>query len=415
MIKTGYFRIKGMLEQTVSYQEFYSRGEVYAQYLRAMEEKNQIHMYCACQEEDVLELSITKNNVIRVKENGKQKLHAPYCPKSEEYNRYLSTSEKGVRTVEEGKLLFQISIPSGIKRESGGGSGESSGEPDPERQRTSLLDMVMAVNRYAWEKQTFSIKKQIKEAYQQHEKPDWTYKDEKQFTRLFFGVTNEVSLKIRGEICSLASICYRPADFKIADYKEKYFLYARVSRVSEFKEDRKYQYVTVRALPFDEKKGSVTVRIATEEYKKMKEMADPEGDIPVMLTGYVRHDCFDTGDKTSDWMTLVKGVFCYISGNGILVKNEYEAELFNLLCEKKLLFLRPYHPLHHFGNEIPFLMIERIHKKNVLLDVVSSTQKYTEHSMLAEQNPEYEILIIKKDTPPQEVYEQLLALLENKE
>lgn len=414
MIKTGYFRIKGASEQMMSYQEFYDRGQEFAMNLKDMADSGKICLYCACREDDRLELSITRNGVIRVKENGLQSLHASFCPRSEEYNRYLSAVEKGIRSTEEGKLLFQIAIPSGIKRESSGGSSESSGEPDPERQRTGLSDMVMAVNSYAWERQTFSVKKALKEAYQKKEPAVVCYKDEKQFTRLFFGVSNDVVLKIRGELCSLSDICYKPDSFFQSDFKEKFFFYARVTKVSEFKEDRKYQYVNTSAIPFIKNKN-VCVRIPTQDFLAMKEKTDPEGAHPVMLTGYVRHDHFDSDDGGADWMTLVKGVFMIVTDTGLLVHNDYEAALINYLCSKNLLFVRPYHPLHHFRDEIPFLMVECLKKKNVLVCIADSDKKYEEYSLLSENNPEFDILVVKKDAPPEDVYEELISLCGKKE
>lgn len=412
-VKTGYFRITGMYETTMSYKEFYDRGHDYISYLKDLQDRGAIQLFCACQPENTLELNITKNHVIRVKNNLQQDQHLQSCPKSERYAAWIAENESGVRSNEDERICFNITIPSGIKSSgsSSSTSSSSSRTGDPQKKRTNLLMMARIVNCVAWEKQTYSIYKQIGNAHREKRICQWTYKSLEEFNRLFFGVSNEIYLQNKGEIFPLHDICYRSDIFHKADYRSKFFMYAVIDKVSEIKKERKYQYVTV-LMPSKKSSKKATVRILTEDF--MKIITDINFDSPThkILTGYIRHDTFsDVAGVTSDWITLLKGAIISVSSLGLFLEHDLEASLIDILCKNKIIFSRPYHALENYRNEMPTVLIERRNAKNIIIDVCKTKKEYITKTEYIENNPEYDIILLSNDYMAEDALEKLNSLL----
>lgn len=405
MIKTGYFRIIGAVEQIVSYSEAYARGEEYLSKLRALQEVGSVSLYCACQEENSLPLFITKNHVIRVSHNRQQEEHLESCPKSEGYSRWVAENLKGVQSGEDERILFNITIPTG-NRSSGSSGSDSSSEPntDPYNRRSTILDMARIVNCLAFRKQTFSIKKQIGEARKAGDRPEWNYKDIEAFTRLWFGVSNDVQVYNKGEIASLYDMCYHVKDFYQSDFRTKYYMYAVIDKISEYKAERKYQYITVW-MPSNKSSKKATVRVLTQDYDKMAEGIDWENCIKKVLCGYIQHDLYKATDGIrSDWMTLVKGAVMEVSDYGLYIRHSAEAGLLNMLCREHIVFYRPWQPIASYGSEMPTLVIERQKEKNLIVDIAKTSREYKKKEGYASgENQEYEVLLYQKDSLLQEM------------
>lgn len=408
MKKIGYFRVTmGEKETYIKYDEFYDMSPQTKEYYKGMYENGKIHLTCACKEDANLELSITKNCVIRVKNNRQQDKHEDSCPKSERYEYWLSQNQDGAFTTEDGMLCFNISVPSGYKSESTSSGSSESSKGDGAKQRANIETLTKYINFYAWQKQTYSIKKQISAANKQGQKPSWSYKTEADFIKLFYGVSNEVNVYREKQITPFSSLCFRSSAFYNADYKSKFFLYAKVLSLGEYKEDRKYQYISIAAPNNNEKR--LTVRIPTEDYEKMTEELNYQKEENCYLAGYVRHDSFEGTQQKTDWITLVKGIFFFTSRHGmfLLNRNTTEKALLDLLCNKRILFYRPVLPLESYGGNIPTLIIEQLYGKDILIDIVSTGQERTKREKIAEKNTEYDIMIYGKKTPAEEIVEEL--------
>ena len=319
-IKIGYFR-RVYHDQTLdltSYIEYNNKSDAEKEQLREETESGRVRLFCACSKENDLELMITKKWVIRVKNNGKQDLHKNSCPKSEKYASYIVENERGIR-IDDNNLCFNVAIPSG--NTSGDTTTTSTTSvPDPGKKRAALLMMVSTINKYAWEKQTFSIKKKIAEANKQNTAPSWEYKDPYHFNRLFFGVTNEIAIQNGKKRFMLHEICYRSDIFFQAPYTSRFFIYALIEKVAPVEKSRKYQYITLKmASQFSAQRA--TVRVLTEQYLKMTEDINTELK-GMILSGYVRHDNpFPGQQKPGDWITLLKGCIFKISSNGLYAES----------------------------------------------------------------------------------------------
>lgn len=408
MKKIGYFKATCQGKETyLRYDEFYDMSQQTKEYYKNMYESGNLRLTCACKEGDSLELSITKNHVIRVKNNRQQDKHEDSCPKSERYEYWLSKHQDGAFTMEDGTLCFNISVPSGYKSESSG-SGSSTSEPrDGAKQRANIETLTKYINFFAWQKQTYSIKKQISQAKKQGEKPVWSYKSEADFIKLFYGVSNEVFVYREQKVTPFSKLCFKSSSFFEADYKSKFFLYAKVNSLGEFKEDRKYQYISIAA-PYNMEK-KLTVRIPTEDYEKMMESLEYREGENCYLAGYVRHDSFEGTEKKTDWITLVKGIFFCTNKHGMFLLNRRtsERQLLDLLCDRKILFYRPPLPLEHYDGNIPTLIIEQLQGKDILIDICATSQEYAKKEKLITEDSTYDIMLYKKNTPAEEILEEL--------
>lgn len=408
--KTGFFRIisrDGSTEE-MAYTELYSSKE-YAQTLKERYDRREVQLFCACRSDNTLELTITKNLVIRVADNKRQSEHAVSCPKSVLYAKWLSENSDGVNvSSDEDRLVFNISIPTGRKilnREKNGSSSSTSSET---KKKMEIAELASKINAQAWLYQTYSIKKKIREAHINNQKADWEYKSIEDFHKLFFGITKDVLIQYRKNQFPLNDICYKKTTFYEADSDKKFFLYAEIIQASKFDDTRKYQYITLK-LPSKNSQNKATIRILTEDIqvKVLEALYHIDNqDVHYILTGYVRHDVFQNEKGISDWITLLKGIIIKVSKNGLYCRNINEAKLYNDLCKRHILFHKPVFPLESYGNQIPTLIIERKGEKDLLVDIAKNQTDYDE-KMQIEEREEYEHLIFEKSTESKDILEQI--------
>lgn len=415
-VKIGSFRIRyaeGM-ERYMSYEEFYESGEQYRRSLRQEAGEGKVSLFCACCECDELPLMITQNLVIRVATNRGQANHLNACPKSEVYKQWASENKNGLLEIDEdGKLCFNITVPSGIP--AAGSSSSSSAESSKStgaKQRANVVDLVTAVSDYAWQKQTYSIKKNIKTCRQEGKKPDWNYKSFDEFIRLFFGVTAEIDVHWKQSYRHLKDLCYRSDVFFKADYKEKFLVYAKIERISDYKQERKYQYITLR-MRSDKSPNKAVVRVQTdkflrEDYEDLKVRITGR---TIMLAGYARHDIIKEDDGTlSHWITMINFAFIETASNGLILRHEFEKDLIDRLCKRRVLFKRSLLPLINYPFNQPTAIIERQNGKDILIDICKSGQEYAKKENAVKNNPEFEVLLYKKNTDAGQIVDEVFEL-----
>ena len=412
MQKIGYFRIsQESKEEYVSYDEYYSMwSENLKNYYRQLQDTGKIKMSCACQDNDELELSITKNLVIRVKNNKQQLKHKESCPKSETYGNWLAQNRSGAFLNEDGILCFNITVPTGNETQynSGSSSGESTSSDGAGATRANALDMATYIIAYAWQKQTYSIKKQISMARKEGKKPEWSYKSQEEFMKLFYGVTNEINVYREKSIFPFSSMCFKTSTFYAADYKQKFFLYAKVIDLGEFQKDWKYQTITIAA-PYNSEKR-LKVRILTDTYTKMTTDLDMQEDENCYVAGYVRHDSFHNKDGSeSSWITMLKGIFLFTSQNGYYITNRKtpEKEVIDILSTKHILFHRPLMPLDNYGGYVPTMVIEQLKGKDIVIDICATLQEKTKKEKFAEKNTSYDFMLYSKKDTAQDIVDAL--------
>lgn len=419
-IKIGSFRIcyrNGSIAY-MPYTEFYERSTDYRQQLKAAADKKEVELFCACSSENDLPLTITQKLVIRVATNKGQANHKESCPKSEVYETWASEHKNGLMEIDEdGKLCFKITVPSGLpskESSSSGASGEKK-ETSGAKQRANTVDLVTSVCAYAWQKQTYSIKKNIKTRRAEGRRPDWDYKNFDDFMRLFFGVTNDIDVYWQQSYHHLNDLCYHLDKFMAADYTQKFLIYARVEKLSEWKEDRKYQYITLQ-MRGPKSANKATVRILTENLveKNYTELAEKVQDRSqkLILTGYARHDSFkdkETG-QLQHWITMLNAAVIMAADNGLILSHEYEKDILDTLCQRRILFKKPLLPLDSYGGYIPTALIEQQKGKDILIDIASTNQEFTKKSVLVEDNPEFEILLYKKKTDVNRIIDDLFEI-----
>lgn len=410
MVKTGYFRtITEYGENYISYKEFQSYEPESVAQMRRMTQDGRLRLYCACNECNELELSITAAGVIRVKTNHQQDKHKESCPKSTVYTRWVAEHGNGIYGNEDSQVIFNIAMPAVIKRtyekRESNGSGEENSKKEVTHKRTSLTEMIRALTSIAWEKQTYSKKKEIKEARKKGEIPNWQYKTYEEYIRLIFGVSNDIAIQVEGQVVPLRAICYHKDTFYANDdYRIRYFMYAEIDRIAEFKEDRKYQYITVK-MPSDKSKYKATVRILTEDFKEMVEEAPEKEGMRRVLAGYIHRSRFQNKNdgSISDWITMLKGNICYTTSHGLYVGNELEKAIADRLCEERVIFLKPYMPIEAYGNLVPAFIIEKFKGKSILIDTALSTREYNKKAVFAENNEEYECFILRDESEIEEL------------
>lgn len=415
LIKTGYFRLIDAVKQKtsyVSYKEYLNWDDNYKMYLKDMVDKGQSELYCACCRENILELSITSNLVMRVKNNKLQDQHMDSCPKSIVYSHWNDDSKNGISSNEDEKVLFNIALPSVQKSKSSSSSSSSSGSSssEPKDHRTGILDMVKTLNMLAWEKQTYSKKKEIREANKANLPQTWKYKNLDEFIRLIFGISNQVYARCRGEVIPFIELCYRKDLFYACeDWRMQWFMYAVIEKIGIVKKERKYQYVTVK-MPSLQSAHKAVIRVETEHFLKIIEgyEEDTEG-MHRILTGYICRRSFkdnETGQPT-EWINLLKGIIISVSDNGLYVEDERVAAVANYLSNNRILYKRPYFPLENYGSEIPSFLIERLNDKDLIVDVVSE-KLYEQRIKYCEDNEEYECVLITENDSFKEKLDFLL-------
>jgi len=412
-IKVGYFRIvkNDGSERYMSFDEFRLMEMETKMIMRERALNGSVRLFCACQQKNISELHITSQGVLRVAENGQQAEHMESCPKSESYAGYIAQTKKGVLPagLSEDSLLFSISLPSFSKSVSSSSGGSGNGAGRPREKKTDLYDLVTSVNRYAWLMQTYSIRKRISEMKKEGKEPLWSYKDLEQFNRLFFGVANDIYVKVNREVAPLYELCYKKDLFtQCLDTQRQFFIYAEVIRVGEFKQSRRYQYVTVK-MPSEQSSSKSVIRVETEDYISMFNGVNELTDKHIMLAGYIRKAMYQKPDGSYDvWMTLTRGIVCEVTEHGLIVENESVKCAAQLLADKRILFYRPYLAVENYGNEVPAIIIERYNQKNVLIDFPESAD-FAIKDTYGKGNEEYDCYIYPVNTPVKNEIERLIA------
>lgn len=401
-VKTGYMRVVGKQVNYLSFKEFLSYDRPVALRMRERVKNGELSLFCACSPENNLELSITETGIVRVKNNKLQELHQHSCPKSIHYHTWVNTSKKGMFQVgEDGQIIFNITLPSVIKSESCSSSSTSSSKSTSVH--TSLLEMISSLNAIAWEKQTFSKKKAISLAKRNNVPVDWFYKTSDEFIRLIFGVSNDIFVKNGESVIPFYELCYRKdVYYANTDFRQRFFIYAEIVKESPYVEERKYQYITLKM--YSDKGSRSVVRILTEHYLPMFEEHPVTDNTVRVLAGYINRSLF----QDNDWMTLLKGFVIYTSLNGLYAENDYVAAVFNYLSEKKLIFKRCYQPIEAYGGNIPTLIIERLHGKDILVDFVATKQMRSKRYSISKNQNEYDVFIfLHHEYEPEHIYQMI--------
>lgn len=399
LVKVGYFRKVAKVGEDyktsyISYKEFYSLfGEEAKEDLRRSVEMQQCKLFCACCRENNLELSITSNYVVRVKENKQQDEHLDSCPKSKLYEHWNDLAQNGVKVTEDERLVFNISLPNVVKSASSSSSSSSSSSvSDGANKRTNIFECVSALNKLAWERQTYSVKKKIHLANVDGEPQTWEYKNIDDFNKLIFGVSNDVFVRVRGEVLPFINLCYRKDLYYASDdWRRQWFFYAVVEKITPVKQERKYQYVTVR-MSSDKGPKSV-IRIETDIFNKIfaDYMEDRDGTHRI-LTGYICRKSFRNDDGTcSEWMHFLKGCVVLVSRNGLICESELEATIANYMCENHIVFKKPQFPIENYGGDIPTFMIDRYNRKTLILDIPMTDKILAKRQLYKTDNEEFDI------------------------
>lgn len=400
IIKIGYFRKVSADGRTgyISFNEYYGLWDEESKAnLKRNVEMSQCRLYCACCLENNLELSVTSNYVVRVKSNHLQSEHAESCPKSVLYNHWNDTQKNGIQATEDEQMVFNIALPSVAKSTSTSSStSSSSGSGDSMNKRTGILDIVITINKMAWELQGYSIKKKIREARRAEVPLDWEFKDIDAFNRLIFGISNRIYARVRGEVIPFINLAYRKdAFYNCDDWRRQWFVYAIVEKISTVKPERRFQYVTVK-MPSLQSKNKAVIRIETELFNKI--FNGYEEDAPGtyrILSGYICRKSFDNTDgSVSEWMELLKGVVVRVNQYGLYCDNLAVAEVANYLCEKKQIYRRPYLPLENYGSEVPSFIIERYNRRDIIIDMPLTDNSYAKRQNYVANNAEFDIVLI---------------------
>lgn len=419
MVKTGYARIVDSYSDNDTYLSFRELSYYSDDMLSALKQsidRGKCRMYCACSAYDDLELSITANNVIRVRNNGLQDRHKESCPKSVRYGAWLAENMDGAGFVGEAeKVVFQITLP-GVGSVSNSASSVSSSSGSGSH-RIKLLEMVKTLNSMAWEKQTYSKKKAISISRKQGTPLTFQYKNSKEFSHLIYGISNDIYVQYGSTITPFNALYYRVEDFySCMDYRRRFFIYAEIEKISAYKPERKYQYITLK-MPGNKSKSKTVVRVATDKFVKMFDVEDLNDSYETkrILAGYVNHSIFNsmTGESTSEWMTLLKGVAFFVSENGLYAETEYIANVIDMLCTLPIIFKRPYLPLESYRNLIPTILIEIYKGKDILIDIVTAGDKeYNKRLAYGEDNSEYDCIILRDGDDIGELKDRITGLLQ---
>lgn len=427
--KTGCFRYdnNGSIGY-IAYSDFNTWSESTKKNWKENHDKGTVKMYCACCPDNTLKLTITADYKIRVANNKLQDQHKPSCPKSVQYITYSNNSAKnGILMNEDGAAVLNIALPSVYKKEKETESEDAeinleSIDPEelikllesendkPEKKeksdkepyhRTNILQTIMYLNKVSFEKQTFSIKKAIRQAREQNlSKTDIRYKTFEDFTKQLFGVSNDIIVSCKYGIIPFSQLLYRKdAYYANEDGTRHWFIYAKILGYSEYKEERKYQYMKL-LLP--SLKGRVTtVRIPTpqfgsikEEYDRIKEL---EGCNPV-LAGYVVRKLYKPFlGQESDWMQLLKGEVVKVSKSGLYAATERSLQAINYLTEHKILFLTPYVCPEGYIQTPPAIVIQQYREKDILIDFPETKKEYKKLVLFKEQTEEYDCFIFNPE------------------
>ncbi len=400
MEKPGYFRIEGKYSALVSFEDLSSMSNEERQRLRDQEGRGELRFYCACNENERLQLHMTRDLYMRVAHNGQQDKHRDACPKSTVYEQRAREFLGGVE-IEEGMDrdtgVYHLSLPPLYDYEqSSSGNGKPRGA-SPRDKKIAIDLFTRSLIRLAWQKQQYSIKKKIREALREQKKPQWEYKNLSEFLRLLFGNCNDVMVQIEREYSKFYDYCYKPSVFYKTANDYRFFICARIIEVKEYKAERKYQYVVLE-MPSNRSHDKATVRIPTKQFDKhLRERLDEtiEG-TEKLLCGWVYHAYYPSPEGDSDWISFIRGAVIPVTSCGMYADTKEESALITELCKRHVLFIRPELPLLSYGGNIPTVLIEKRDGKDILIDIVKSTKAYEERLKYVENNPQYEIFLYKK-------------------
>jgi hypothetical protein len=197
-------------------------------------------------------------------------------------------------------------------------------------------------------------------------------------------------------------------------------VYAKIEKLGEWKEDRKYQYITLRMRSHNSPNKAVvriqTEKIKEEDYATLKESIKDENKY-YMLAGYARHDVFADKEKKEDqhWITMLNHVVIPVSRNGLVLRSEQEQELLDEMCRRRILFKKALMPLANYGGYSPTAIIEQQHGKDIIIDIADTPNDYKKKEKLAENNPEFDVMLYKKKTDPDTIINELFCKFRKKD
>ncbi len=401
MIKPGYFRIEGKYQSLMSFADFMAMDESRRVEMWNREQKGEIQFYCACCDTERLQLHLTKGLILRVAHNGQQDKHYDSCPKSRVYEQRMREFYNGVDIradeVDLTRGVYHLSLPPIMKPEKQEYMHTGKTRDVAARDKKIAIDLfVRSLIRRAWQKQQYSIKKKIRDALQNKEKPQWTYKNLDEFLRLFFGNCQNVIVQVEGEDHVFYDFCYKPSVFYKTSNDYRFFMCAKILKINEYNPERKYQYITVE-MATNRSKNKATVRVPSSLYEKIEEelTTDIEG-TEKLLCGWIYHAVFNSTNGPSDWISMLRGTVIYVTKNGMYADSAAEAELINNLCDRRFLFVRPDLPVVSYGGNMPTAIIEKRNGKDIIVDVVGSNRTYGERKKFVEDNEQYEVFLYKK-------------------
>lgn len=421
-IKTGYFRyVNNGSTGYVSYNDFNNWTDGIRRTWKENHDKGNVKLYCACCQDNTLRLTITADYKIRVANNKLQEQHKPSCPKSIQYITYSNTVAKnGILMNEDGAAVLNIALPSIYTKEKEEQAEEEDVLEDIDHQklmeellkeddkvkkeksdkesyhRTNISQTVMFLNKLAFEKQTFSIKKAIREARENKlPKANISYKNFNEFTKLIFGVSNDVQVNCKYGLITFSQLLYQKDKYYAReDGTRHWFIYAKILGYSEYKEERKYQYMKL-LLPSLTSKVT-TVRIPTSQFDKIKELYDTYKELddcnPVLVGYVVRRRYKPFSGQESDWMQLLKGEVVLTSKSGLYAATDRSLQAINYLTDKRLLFLTPYVCPEGYLQTPPAILIQRYKEKDLLIDFPATKKDYKKLMEFKELTEEYECL-----------------------
>lgn len=418
MRKTGTFRVvwpDGSV-RTMSYSEYYRHlTEDDKKMLYEAYRNGEVKCFCGCKEDDSLELSITSNYVVRVRDNGNQRNHAVDCPKSILYGTFVENANQGIFINQDMQYSFPLHLPS-LYPAKNTSTSKSASSDGPKTHRTNLLDIARLLNYYALEKQTFSIKKKIKN------REEWDYKSAEDMIRQMYACSNDIQCSIDGEFIPFSNVVYHPKKYLACeDYTRQFWFFAPILEIKKPKPERKYQYITLSML--GPKGGNkCTMRVPTEKFSKLfmseGELLELPEDCTLCLTGYFTRKYYpadeEKGKPESDWMQLLKARLCIITkDHGIMVDSVQERAAAEYLCDRHILFTKPLFPIPSaFGDEdVPNFRIGRKSEKDILLCLVSN-QGYAKKSIYSgDSNEEYQVLLVQKKKDSEDFMGELVEAL----
>ncbi len=397
IVKIGYARVVGNETGYLNYQEFKNYSEQLKESLYQRVLNGDIRLFCACCQENTLPLIMSRNFVIRVAENGKQEEHKISCPKSIHYNSYLSALDEGKQTNEEGDFALTIAMPSIFPSEKAESVFYSFG-PEKEKEneekegRLNFAGFLAMLNKYAWEKQFFIKKWEMRKQNTETA----TYYSHKSFTKFMLNHSKKHIIRNGSSSFYFKDLLYEKENYKnCTDFKQRWFIYACIDKISDFKADRKYQYITLW-MPGPRSEYKSSVRIRTELFLKLMEQYEPIEDerCHAYLAGYIHKSIF----KENEWMTFIGGNIVQVNPYGVICNDSVEYALCTYLCDNGILYKMPYTPIENYGNETPFIVIEKNNDKNIIIDLAQSTRSLNKKQQMAAENPEFDIFVLKNDT-----------------